>query len=87
MDQKKNDVHKVYTGPMITAQMIMERLEDRGIETIQEDDYFSGTEPNTEEGVVENIDVYVDKDDLVKAQQVIEESYTDLLDDNNNTYY
>lgn len=81
MNQRNEEVHKVYTGPMVTAKMIKERLEDSGITAFQEDDFYSGEIPNTEDGVVEKLDVYVNKEDLVKAQQVIEETYTDLLDD------
>lgn len=77
------NLHKVYTGPAITATAIKENLEDNGITVVLDDDFYAGDTPQDEAPIVENLDVFVNKDDLGKAQQLIDEMYNDMMDDNN----
>ncbi|MFI2742267.1 hypothetical protein ACG2LH_05970 [Zhouia sp. PK063] len=77
------NMHKIFTGPSVTATAVKENLEENGINAILDDDYNSGKSPEDEAPIVENLDVFVHKDDLGKSQQLIDEMYNDLLDDNN----
>lgn len=79
MKLNNNEVLKVYTGSMISAKIISERLEDHGIENFQLDEN-SNTSFSNNTNIPENLDVYVHRKDLLKAQEVLEETYINLLD-------
>ncbi|GLB49227.1 hypothetical protein [Neptunitalea lumnitzerae] len=71
---------KVFTGTEITATMIKERLIENGIKASLEDDDFYKDVVTNEQKVPEKLNVYVPRENVIQAQEVIEEAYVDLMD-------
>jgi len=69
MDQGKLII--VYTGTELTVQLLKKELEDIGIESMIRNDFQSGVTAGFSGGVPSSVDLYIDENDLEKANPVV----------------
>lgn len=72
MSENPEETTRIYTGPAMLAQALKSRLNDIDIEPITKDDHQSGIASGFATGVPGQVRLFIRKDELAKAQPVID---------------
>ena len=72
MSENPEKTTRIYTGPALLAQALRSRLNDVDIEPIIKDDQLNGITRGLDSGVYGQVQLFLRKDQLPKAQSVID---------------
>ncbi|PVW14682.1 putative signal transducing protein [Marixanthomonas spongiae] len=81
MPNNPEETIRIYTGPALVAQALKSRLNDIGIEPITKDDHQSGIVSGFAIGVPGQVRLFIRKDQLPKAQPVIDLFLKDMAEE------
>ncbi|RMA58618.1 DUF2007 domain-containing protein [Ulvibacter antarcticus] len=73
MSKNLEETTRIYTGPAMLANGLKARLNELGISPIERNDNASSIQAGFTIGVPGQIMLYIRKDELIKAQSIIDE--------------
>lgn len=80
METQSDKTIRIYTGPFLTAEALVGRLEDNGIFPIVRDDQQNAVMFGSGNNYTGQIRVFIREDELAAAQPLIDEFLQDLAE-------
>ncbi len=77
-----NGIIRIYSGQEVTVLFLKGELEKHGIATMMKNDFQSGITAGFGGGLSETIDLFIEENDLVRAEPILTAFIKDL--ENNN---
>jgi len=75
---KEEETIRIYTGPSMIAKGLIARLNELGISPVERNDSESAIIGGFHQGVPDQLQLFIRKDEMVKAQETITQYLTEI---------